>query len=79
MRQVNVHEAKTQLSRLLEEVEAGERIVIARAGEPVAVLSPYRVATRRRRLGLFAGQARLHEDFDQLPADIARAFDGEST
>src|ERR671931_176597 len=56
MRQVNVHEAKTQLSRLLEEVEAGERIVIARAGEPVAVLCPYRAVVRRRRLGLFPGQ-----------------------
>lgn len=79
MRQVNVHEAKTQLSRLLEDVEAGERIVIARAGEPVAVLCPYQVATRRRRLGLFVGQARIHEDFDKLPSDIAAVFEGEST
>jgi prevent-host-death family protein len=74
MRRVNVHEAKTQLSRLLEEVEAGERVVIARAGEPVAVLAPYRTATKPRRLGLFAGQARIHDDFDELPADIAAAF-----
>jgi len=74
MRKVNVHEAKTQLSRLLEEVEAGERIVIARAGEPVAVLAPYRAAVRRRRLGLFVGQAHIHPDFDELPADIAAAF-----
>ncbi len=74
MRQINVHEAKTQLSRLLEEVEAGERVVIARAGVPVAVLSPYRTAVKRRRLGLFAGQAKLHADFDELPADIAAAF-----
>ena len=74
MRKVNVHEAKTQLSRLLEEVEAGERIVIARAGEPVAVLAPYKTAIRRRRLGLFAGQATMHSDFDELPADIAAAF-----
>lgn len=71
---MNVHDAKTQLSRLLEEVEAGERIVIARAGEPVAVLSPYRAVVRRRRLGLFAGQATIHPDFDELPADIAAAF-----
>ena len=42
MKQVNVHEAKTQLSRLLEEVEVGERTVIARAGHPVAVLAPYK-------------------------------------
>ena len=40
MKQVNVHDAKSQLSKLLEEVEAGERVVIAREGEPVAVLSP---------------------------------------
>ena len=74
MKKVNVHEAKTQLSRLLEEVEGGERVIIARAGEPVAVLSPYKVAVRRRRLGLFAGEATIHDDFDQLPADIAAAF-----
>ncbi|HMG52553.1 MAG TPA: type II toxin-antitoxin system prevent-host-death family antitoxin [Kofleriaceae bacterium] len=74
MKQVNIHEAKSQLSRLLEEVEGGERIVIARAGEPVAVLVPYRAAARRRRLGLFAGEATMHADFDELPADIAAAF-----
>ncbi len=74
MKQVNVHEAKTQLSRLLEEVEAGERIVIARAGEPVAVLTPYKSAVRSRRLGLFAGEATLQPDFDELPADITAAF-----
>jgi prevent-host-death family protein len=74
MRQVNVHEAKTELSRLLEEVEAGERVVIARAGEPVAVLVPYKAAVRRRRLGLSVGQVRIHADFDELPADIAASF-----
>jgi prevent-host-death family protein len=71
MKQVNVHEAKTELSRLLEAVEAGERVVIARAGEPVAILAPYKSAVRRRRLGLFPGEAKLHADFDVLPADIA--------
>lgn len=79
MRRVNVHEAKTQLSRLLEEVEAGERVIIARAGTPVAVLAPYRVATRRRRLGQFAGQVEIHKDFDVLPADIAAAFGGSES
>jgi prevent-host-death family protein len=77
MRKVNVHEAKTQLSKLLERVEKGERVVISRAGEPVAVLSAYRPAVRPRRLGLFAGQGRIHDDFDELPADIAGAFEGE--
>ena len=74
MKQVNVHEAKSQLSKLLEEVEGGERVIIARAGEPVAVLSPYRAAIRKRKLGLFAGDATIHDDFDELPADIAAAF-----
>jgi prevent-host-death family protein len=74
MRRVNVHEAKTQLSRLLEAVEGGERVVIARAGEPVAVLAPYRSVVRPRRLGLFAGQAVIHPDFDELPPDIAAAL-----
>jgi prevent-host-death family protein len=74
VKQVNIHEAKTQLSRLLEEVERGERVVIARAGEPIAVLAPYKAAVRKRRLGLFAGEATMHADFDELPADIAAAF-----
>jgi prevent-host-death family protein len=74
MRQVNVLEAKTQLSKLLEEVEAGERVVIARANEPVAVLVPYKAATKPRRLGLFAGQVTIHPDFDELPDDIATAL-----
>jgi prevent-host-death family protein len=77
MKQVNVHEAKTQLSHLIEEVEAGERVIIARAGKPVAVLCRYRKAVRRRRLGLFRGQVRMLADFDTLPADLARAFEGD--
>jgi len=59
MRQVNVHEAKTELSRLLEQVEAGERVVIARAGHPVAVLVPYKAAVRRRKLDKVPGVATL--------------------
>lgn len=74
MRQVNVHEAKTQLSKLLEEVEQGERVIIARAGHPVAVLAPYRAIVRRRKLGQFAGEAKIHDDFDILPDDFADAF-----
>ena len=78
MRQLNVHEAKTELSRLLEAVEGGERIVIARAGEPVAMLVPYKAATRRRRLGQFRGEVTIHADFDELPAEIAAAFESST-
>jgi prevent-host-death family protein len=74
MRQVNVHEAKTGLSKLLEEVEAGERVVIARAGKPVAVLIPFKAAVKRRQFGLYAGQIEIHDDFDELPDDMAEAF-----
>lgn len=74
MKQVNVHEAKTQLSRLLEDVEKGERIVIARAGQPVAVLTAYRARSGRRKLGLFAGQATIHPDFDELPPELVTLF-----
>lgn len=78
MRQVNVHEAKTQLSKLLEAVEAGERVVIARAGKPVAVLSAYKEGVRKRRLGQFRGQGHVPDDFDALPEDLARAFEGDA-
>ena len=79
MRSVNVHQAKTQLSKLLEQVEKGERIVISRAGEPVAVLTAYKTAVRPRRLGLFAGEGRIRDDFDVLPDDIAAAFEGKDS
>jgi antitoxin (DNA-binding transcriptional repressor) of toxin-antitoxin stability system len=78
MIQVNVHEAKTQLSRLLEAVEAGEAVVIARAGVPIAVLSRFKGTTlARRKLGLFGGQATIHDDFDSLPVDLLQALSGE--
>ena len=78
MRQVNVHEAKAQLSKLLAWVERGERVVISRSGVPVAVLSAYRPVVRSRRLGLFVGQGRIRDDFDVLPARIASAFGRET-
>jgi prevent-host-death family protein len=61
---VNVHEAKTHLSRLLERVEAGERIVIARAGKPIAVLSPSADRPPDRVSGLGKGTVVIHDDFD---------------
>ena len=70
---VNVHRAKTELSRLLEAVEAGEEVVIARAGVPVARLVAVR--TDERVPGRLAGVVRFEEDFDSpLPAGIAEGF-----
>jgi prevent-host-death family protein len=65
---VNVHDAKSQLSRLLKEVQAGEEVIIARAGIPVARLSP--VAAEGRQLGFARDQIRIAEDFDApLPGE----------
>ncbi len=77
MRSVNIHEAKTHLSRLLELVELGEPVVIARNGKPVARIVPYRAEVRRP--GRLKGKIRIGDDFDApLPEEIAAAFRGES-
>ena len=75
---INMHEAKTHLSRLVERVEAGEEIVISRAGRPVAKLVPIRVGGRPRKPGYWRGRVAIHDDFDQLPPDVAAAFRGEA-
>jgi prevent-host-death family protein len=74
---VNIHEAKTQLSRLLERVERGEEIVIGRAGKPVAKLVPYQPKRRPRKPGGWEGRVWMAEDFDELPPELIRAFNGE--
>jgi prevent-host-death family protein len=75
METVNVHEAKTQLSRLLERVRTGEEIGIAKAGEPVARLVPYTPARAPRKPGLLKGKIRIGKDFDDpLPDDLLSAF-----
>lgn len=75
-RTVNMHEAKTHLSRIVEEVAGGAEVVIARAGKPVARLVPLARAPRRKRLGLLKGKLRVPDDFDDpLPADVLDAFE----
>jgi len=72
MTRVGMHEAKTQLSKLVERVEAGEEIVITRRGEPAARLVPERRGGGFAALaGSWRGQVELAEDFDELPDDIA--------
>jgi prevent-host-death family protein len=74
-----MHEAKTQLSRLIEEVEAGEEVIVARAGKPVAKLSPIRGKRRLRRLGLLDGKFKIPADFDApLPDEVLAAFHGRT-
>lgn len=72
---VNVHEAKTHLSRLLERVERGEEIVIARAGKPVALLVPAEPKPKRGMYGKYKGQIWMSEDFnDPLPWELFPGF-----
>lgn len=76
MQTVNIHAAKTHLSRLVDQAASGEEIVIARAGRPVARLVPLVEGIGRRRLGALAGRMTAPPDFDApLPADILDAFE----
>lgn len=76
MVEVNVHEAKTHLSRLLARVARGEEIVIARAGRPVARLVPVARPKGRRVLGRDKGKLIIAEDFDApLPPELLAAFE----
>lgn len=76
IRMVNVHEAKTHLSRLLDRVSQGEEIVIARAGRPAARLVPLGEQPERRQPGSAAGRVVLGEDFDApLPEEVLEAFE----
>ena len=73
---VNIHEAKTHLSRLVERAEAGEEILIARAGRPVARLVPLGTRTAVRQPGLWRGQVRIHPGFDDPDPDLLGLFEG---
>jgi len=76
MDQVNIHDAKTHLSRLVERVEAGEEIVIARGGRPVARLVPLKARTGPRPLGLLKGKISMAPDWDEpeVNDEIAEEF-----
>ena len=77
MKQVNIRQAKTQLSKLLRRVAAGEEISIAKRGVPVARLVPVRVGDRKRSLGAYGDTIKIADDFDgPLPDEILNAFEG---
>jgi prevent-host-death family protein len=76
MRTINIHAAKTQLSRLVDAAADGEEIVIARAGRPVAKLVAARGHPGRRRLGILGGRLRTPPDFDApLPDAVLESFE----
>lgn len=74
---VNIHDAKTNFSRLVERVMRGEEVVIGKAGRPVARLVPYHEDRAPRVPGGWKGRVRMADDFDDLPDEVAAAFRGE--
>ncbi len=75
MTTVNIHEAKTYLSRFVDQAAAGEEIIIARAGKPVARLVPLEAAPQQRKLGWFKGRLNVSEEFDApLPEEALAGF-----
>ncbi|RZT42280.1 type II toxin-antitoxin system Phd/YefM family antitoxin [Cupriavidus agavae] len=77
MQTVNIHEAKTNLSRLIEAVAEGQEVVIAKAGKPMVRMVPFATPQTPRRLGGLKGKMRIADDFDApLPDDLLAAFEG---
>ena len=77
MRTVNIHQAKTHLSRLVERAAKGESFVIAKAGKPLVKVTPLDAPAEARRLGFMAGQIAVPDDFDRMGSkEIARLFGG---
>lgn len=77
MRTVNMHEAKTHLSQLVEKAAGGEPFVIAKAGRPMVKVIPLEEMTTPQRLGFMAGQIRVPDDFDRMGEDAILAMFGE--
>ena len=78
MKKVNIYEAKTQLSRLVEEAASGQDVVIARAGRPVARLTRLEMTSRKRRLGVLDGRFKIPDDFNRaLPEEVLSAFESD--
>lgn len=79
MGRFNIHEAKTQFSKLVDRAAGGEEIVIAKSGKPVARLVAFAAQTKPRRPGAMRGKIRIKKDFDApLPEVILAAFEGRS-
>lgn len=77
METVNIHEAKTHLSRLVERAASGEEIIIARSGRPVARLVPLASTARRRTFGRMRGKIMIADDFNApLPDEVLAGFHG---
>lgn len=67
---VNIHEAKSQLSKLIEEAQAGEEVIVSKAGTPMVRLTPLHGRPPRRVPGAWSGKVWMTSDFDETPEDI---------
>ncbi len=77
MRTINIHEAKTHLSRIAEDVAAGEEIIVAKAGKPKMKLVPIDAGKKKIKFGVLRGKIHIRDDFDApLPPEILDAFEG---
>lgn len=74
MQIVNIHEAKTNLSKLIEKTSKGEEVIIAKAGTPKAILSPYKEKLKPRKSGLWKGKVWMSDDFNDEDEEINKLF-----
>jgi prevent-host-death family protein len=74
---INIHEAKTHLSKIVDEVAAGAEVIIAKAGKPMARLSPISAPAQPKKLGLLKGKIKVPDDFNTpLDEDVSAEFEG---
>ena len=74
---INIHDAKTHLSRIVDDVAAGAEVVIAKAGKPMARLVPLEPKVRQKKLGLLKGRIKVPDDFNApLPLEVLADFEG---
>ena len=77
MTKINIYEAKTQLSKLVEQAASGQDVIIARGGKPVARLTRLQAPQRKIRFGLLKGKVKVAKDFDApLPPEVLGQFEG---
>lgn len=75
--QINIHEAKTQMSKLVDRAQSGEEFIIAKAGKPVARIVP--LGKIKRKLGILNGKIQVPDDFNEpLPEEVLARFEGRS-
>jgi len=78
MKIINIHEAKTQLSKYLQEVSEGKEVVIGKYGQPIARLVPFLTDEPKYQFGLLKGKITVSDDFDEPDEESGRMFGGRS-